>query len=81
VQSDAFQDTFFVRWLGVQDERQHRGWGRYMLLRSHWENQKLGYRHASISTSTNNHRALLFYTNYGYSVRDTWYEYVKELSA
>lgn len=81
VQANAFQDTFFVRWLGIQDAQQHHGWGRYMLLRAHWENQKLGYSHASISTSTRNHRALLFYTNYGYRVRDTWYEYVKVLSA
>ena len=74
---DALQDTFFVTGLGVDNADQHRGWGRYLLLRSHWENQKLGYRHASISTSTNNHRALLFYTNCGYRVRDTWYEYVR----
>ena len=78
-QVDAIQDTFFVTGLGVDDIDQHRGWGRYLLLRSHWENQKVGYKHASISTGTRNHRALLFYTNYGYRVQDTCYEYCKKL--
>lgn len=77
---DALQDTFFVIGMGVNGGDQNRGWGRYLLLRSHWENQKLGYRHASISTSTDNYRALLFYTNCGYHVRDVWYEYGKNLN-
>ena len=71
------QDQTFMRWMGVNDSVHGQGWGRYLLQRALWEEQQLGYKHALISASTRNHAALLFYTNYGYRVTDTWYEYVK----
>ena len=75
--ADEAQDTFFVHWLGVDEEGQGQGWGRYLLQRAQWEMQQLGYRHAAISTDWRNHRALLFYTNYGYRVTDTVYGLAK----
>jgi len=71
------QDTFFVRWLGVEPEHQGKGWGRYLLARAQCEMRRIGYRNAVISTDWRNHRALLFYTNYGFRVTDTVYGLVK----
>ena len=73
------QDQFFVVWLGVVETQQGRGWGRYLLLRMLWEMLQGGYRHAFISTDHRNHRALVFYTNMGFRVVDTSYEYVKTI--
>ena len=41
--------------------------------------RQAGYRHATISTSTTNHRGLLFYTNFGFRVVDSAYEFSKKL--
>ena len=76
-EAEEAQDQLFVEWLRIEDEVQGAGWGRYLLQRMLWEMKQTGYRHALISTSTNNHRALLFYSNFGFSVVDTAYEFVK----
>ena len=46
-------------------------------MRTLHEAQRLGYTRTAISTSKNNYRAQLFYTNYGYRVTDTVYNFVK----
>ena len=74
------QDWLHTTWLGVEDEFQGRGLGRYLLQYSLQEMKKLGYRHASISTGWDDYRALLFYSNCGYRVIDWTYEYEKILS-
>ena len=40
---------------------------------------KVGYRHAGISTSWINYRALQLYSNYGYQVADWSYEWGRAL--
>lgn len=75
--ADGAQDTFFVHWLGVEQEAQGQGWGRCLLQRAQWEMQQLGYRHAAISADWRNYRGLLFYTNYGYRMTDTVYGLAK----
>lgn len=77
--TDEVQDWFFVHWLGIEAEEQGKGWGRYLLQRTRWEMRKIGYKNTIISTDITNHRALLFYTNYGYRVSDTIYGFVKSL--
>lgn len=77
VQATEAQDCFFIHWLGVERKEQGNGWGRYLLQKTRWEMRKIGYRNAVISTDILNHRALLFYTNYGYRVSDTVYGFVK----
>ena len=72
------QNAIFVKGLGVTDNAQGRGWGRYLLARTLWEARQLGYRHTAISTAKRNYRAQLFYTNYGYRVTDTVYSFIKE---
>ena len=74
------QDWLYTTWLGVEDEFQGQGLGRYLLQYSLQEMKKLGYRHASISTGWDDYRALLFYSNCGYRVVDWTYEYEKVLS-
>jgi len=71
------QDWFFTKWLGIEDEEQGKSLGRYLLQRTLWEMRKLGYKNAVISTNVKNHRAQLFYTNFGYHVTDTAYGLVK----
>ena len=73
------QDWFFIHWLGIKEGEQGKGWGRYLLQRTRWEMRKIGYKNAVISADITNHRALLFYTNYGYRVCDTVYGYTKRL--
>jgi GNAT superfamily N-acetyltransferase len=65
--------------LGVAEQYQGEGWGRYLLMRALSEARKVGYEHAVISTWLGNHRALLFYSNYGFRVVDWTYGHGREL--
>jgi GNAT superfamily N-acetyltransferase len=72
-QAREAQDWIFIKWLGVEEEEQAKGWGRYLLQRNLWEARQLSYRNTVISCNIRNYRAQLFYTNYGYRVVDTTY--------
>ena len=74
------QDWLHTVWLGVEDEFQGQGLGRYLLQYALEEMKKIGYRHAAISTAWENYRAFLFYSNCGYQTVDWTYEFVKDLS-
>lgn len=74
------QDWFHTVWLGVEDDFQGQGLGRYLLQYTLQEMKKVGYRHAAISTAWDNHRAFLFYSNCGYRAVDWTYAFVKDLS-
>ncbi len=74
------QDWTYTEWLGIEDDFQGKGLGKYLLFYSLQEMQKIGYRHASISTVLGNHRALLLYSNCGYRAVDWTYDYEKVLS-
>jgi GNAT superfamily N-acetyltransferase len=74
------QDWIFIVALFINDSEQAKGLGRYLLQRNLWESLKLGYKHTSISTDWRNYRALLFYTNYGYYLVDTSYEFIKTIA-
>ena len=74
------QDWLHTVWLGIEDDFQGQGLGRYLLQYALQEMQKVGYRHAAISTAWDNHRAFLFYSNCGYQTVDWTYEFVKDLS-
>ena len=71
------QDWFHTMWLGIKDEFQGQGLGRYLLQYILHEMRNIGYRHALISTSWDNYRAFLFYSNFGYRVTDWTYGYLK----
>ena len=73
------QDWVYTDWLGVEDDYQGQGLGKYLLQYSLQEMHKVGYRHASLSTSWDNNLALLFYSNFGYKVVDWTYAYEKDL--
>ncbi|RKU07582.1 hypothetical protein C6501_17605 [Candidatus Poribacteria bacterium] len=74
------QDWVYTEWLGIEDDFQGKGLGKYLLFYSLQEMHKVGYRHASISTSWNNSRALLFYSNCGYRAADCTHVFEKVLS-
>jgi GNAT superfamily N-acetyltransferase len=78
--ADEAQDWIFTNWLGVEGEVQGKGLGRHLLQRALQEARGLGYRHAAISTEWTNHRALLFYSNYGYHVVDWTYGFARKLA-
>lgn len=67
-------------WLGIEDDFQGQGLGRYLLQYALQEMKEIGYRHAAISTAWDNYRAFLFYSNCGYRTVDWTYEFVKNLS-
>lgn len=69
------QDWLFTTWLEVDEEYQGLGLGRWLLQRALWEAQRIGFRHAAISTAWDNHRAFMFYSNFGYRVADWTYGY------
>ena len=74
------QNWLHTTWLGIEDEFQGQGLGRYLLEYELQEMHKAGYRHAAISTNWENYRAFLFYSNCGYRIVDWTYEFVKDLS-
>ena len=67
-------------WLGIEDDCQGQGLGRYLLQYALQEMKKIGYQHAAISTAWDNHRAFLFYSNCGYRAVDWTYGFVRDLS-
>ena len=71
--ADDAQDWFLTCWLHVAEEVQGKGLGRHLLQRALQEMHDIGYRHAAISTSSENFRAMLFYGNCGYRVVDWTY--------
>ena len=75
----SLEDWHFCDWLGVEEEVQGKGLGRYLLERARLELHAVGYRHAGISTSWVNYRAFQFYSNYGYRVVDWTYAWGKDL--
>ncbi|HUU54157.1 MAG TPA: GNAT family N-acetyltransferase, partial [Armatimonadota bacterium] len=58
---------------------QGKGLGKHMLARGLRAARDRGLRHAMISTDWNNHRAYLFYTNFGYGFLDRTFSFRKEL--
>ena len=74
------QDWHFTTWLGVNEPYQGKRLGFYLLQRCLAELRGIGYRHASISTSWTNHRAFLFYSNFGYRVADRTYGFGRDLA-
>ena len=77
--AEAAQDWLFVIWLWVKDDLQGQGLGRHLLQRNLQEMHGVGYRHAAISTDWENHRAFLFYSNYGFHQADWTFCYRREL--
>ncbi len=71
------QDWVYIDWLGVEDEFQGQGLGKYLLEYTLRELKKVGYKHTTLSTSWDNHLAFLLYTNLGYRVIDWTYGYEK----
>lgn len=57
---------------------QGKGIGKYLPQQALNDAYAIGYRHAAICTQNDNHRALLFYTNFGFSVYDWNYGWKKE---
>ena len=78
-QAKEAQNCVFIKWLGVEEPEHRKGWGRYLLQRNLWEMRKIGYKNTIISTNIKNYRAQLFYTNYGYKIVDTTYQFIKKL--
>ncbi|MBM3213438.1 GNAT family N-acetyltransferase [Candidatus Poribacteria bacterium] len=77
---ESVHATFFTEWLGVAEDYRGRGWGAYLLARTVREMRQVGYRDALISTNVRNHRAIVFYSNFGYRAVDTCYAFEKSLS-
>ena len=67
------QDWFLTEWLGIEGPWQGKGLGKHLLQLALNEMHARGYRHAAISTNWRNHRAALFYSNFGYRVSDWTY--------
>ncbi len=77
--TEAVEDRGFVEWLGVAEPLQGQGVGKYLLQRTLNDAYALGYRRAGISTAWDNHKAFVFYSNFGFSVSDWTYGWMKEI--
>lgn len=75
------QDWVYTDWIGLENEYQGKGLGKYLLQYSLHEMNNVGYKHAALSTDWDNYRALLFYSNCGYRAVDWTYAYEKNLSS
>ena len=73
------KDWHFCNWLGVEEEVQGKGLGRYLLQQARLEMHTVGYRHAGISTAWKNYRAFQFYSNDGYRLSDWTYAWEKNI--
>lgn len=87
-QSPLAQETFYIPWFSIEgspvggrvsEGEQGRGFGRYMMEVLLREMRRLGYRHATTQANTGSPRPILLYTNMGYRVVDTNYQYFKDL--
>ncbi|MBC7234381.1 MAG: GNAT family N-acetyltransferase [Chloroflexi bacterium] len=72
-------DWVYTRWLGIEEDYQGRGLGRFLLLSALRDLHTVGYRHATICTFGDNYRAFLLYSNLGYHVIDWTYAFRKKL--
>ncbi|MDE2847561.1 MAG: hypothetical protein OXO51_12690 [Gemmatimonadota bacterium] len=86
--SPQAQDTFYIPWFFIEgspvggrvsEGEQGKGFGRYMMEVLLREMRRLGYRHATTQANTGSPRPILLYTNMGYRVVDTNYQYFKDL--
>lgn len=76
----AVEDLAFCQWLGIDEPYQGKGLGAHLLGRALAEAREVGYRHAGISTAFDNHRALLFYSNFGYRAVDWTRRFRRDLA-
>ncbi|MXW03724.1 MAG: GNAT family N-acetyltransferase [Gemmatimonadetes bacterium] len=85
--SSLAQDTFYIPWFSIEgspvggrvsEGEQGKGFGRYMMEVLLREMRQLGYRHATTQANTGSPRPILLYTNMGYRVVDTNYQYFKD---
>lgn len=67
--------------LYIDESLQGNGLGKYLLARGLVEMREAGLRHVLISTDWNNHRAYLFYTNFGFRFLDRTFAFSKGLSS
>ena len=86
--SSKAQDTFYIPWFYIEgspvggrvsEGEQGKGFGRYMMEILLKEMHNLGFRHATTQANTGSPRPILLYTNMGYRVVDTNYQYFKVL--
>ena len=73
------KDFLFVDELDVEEQWQGKGIGKYLLQSVLNSAYDIGYRQAGISTTWDNHRAFIFYSNFGFAVSDWTYGWKKEL--
>ncbi|MXX04062.1 MAG: hypothetical protein F4X08_01050 [Gemmatimonadetes bacterium] len=85
--SPQAQDTFYIPWFSIEgspvggrvsEGEQGKGFGRYMMEVLLREMHQLGYRHATTQANTGSPRPILLYTNMGYRVVETNYQYFKD---
>ena len=71
----------FCSSLHVDDAFQGKGLGKHLLSVGLGEMKRDGMRHALISTEWNNHRAYLFYANFGFRFLDRTFSFRKQLAS
>jgi len=72
-------DWCYCDWINVTEEHRGKRLGMLLLVSALHEMKRAGCKHAAISTTWNNYRAALFYTNLGYRFADQTYSFKKEL--
>ncbi len=72
------EDWALTTWLQIMEPWQGRRLGAHLLARALHGLREFGFKHAAISTSFENHRAQLFYSNFGYQPSDWTYAFLKK---
>ena len=73
-------DWCYCDWIGVKEEHRGKRLGVFLLVSALHEMKRAGCKHAAISTTWNNYRAALFYTNLGYRFADQTYSLKKDVA-
>ena len=65
------QHIFYVNDIYLEPHARGKGLGRYLLERSMFEMQRLGYKDGALCTDIDNYQAQLLYSSYGFRTIDT----------
>jgi hypothetical protein len=70
----------YTTWIKVETEARRQGMARYLMQKTFFELQKIGYQHVCADVRTTNYKAQMLHTQAGYQVTDTKYYALKSLN-
>ena len=79
--AEQAQKYAYTTWIKVETEARKQGLGGYLIQKTFFELQNMGYKHVCADVRTTNYKAQMLHTQAGYQVTDTKYYALKSLNA